>query len=92
MLIRVAFFLYGSSITQGVRMPNTRKEDHSSSTVSTDGHTPQQPYSCQRGLLRSVSVLDKWLEDNEGKIADEVRLRRVKRWREEALEQLRLNP
>jgi len=43
-------------------------------------------------LLRSVSVLDKWLEDNEGKIADEVRLRRVKRWREEALEQLRLNP
>ena len=43
-------------------------------------------------LLRSVSVLDKWLEDNEGKIADEVRLRRVKHWREEALEQLRLNP
>jgi hypothetical protein len=73
-------------------MPNTRKEDHSSSTVNPDGHTPQQPYSCQIVLLRSVSVLDKWLEDNDGKIADEVRVRRVKHWREEALEQLRLYP
>jgi hypothetical protein len=41
-------------------------------------------------LLRSVGVLDEWLEDNEGRSEDEVRLRRIKRWREEALEQLRL--
>jgi hypothetical protein len=73
-------------------MTNMRKDAPFSSTVNTDGHTPQQPYSCQRELLRSVSVLDKWLEDNEGTIADEVRLRRLKHWREEALEQLRLNP
>jgi hypothetical protein len=41
-------------------------------------------------LLRSVGVLDEWLEDNEGHSEDEVRLRRIKRWREEALEQLGL--
>jgi hypothetical protein len=41
-------------------------------------------------LLRSVGVLDEWLEDNEGRSEDEVRLRRIKRLREEALEQLRL--
>jgi len=41
-------------------------------------------------LLHSVSVLDKWLKENEGHIEDEVRLRRVKHWRKEALEQLRL--
>jgi hypothetical protein len=41
-------------------------------------------------LLRSVGVLDEWLEDNEGRSEDEVRLRRIKRWREEALEQLAL--
>jgi hypothetical protein len=41
-------------------------------------------------LLRSVGVLDEWLEANEGRSEDEVRLRRIKRWREEALEQLRL--
>jgi hypothetical protein len=37
-------------------------------------------------------VLEEWLEENEGKIADEVRVRRIKHWREEALQQLRLNP
>ena len=41
-------------------------------------------------LLRSVGVLDEWLEDNEGRSEDEVRVRRIKRWREEALEQLGL--
>jgi hypothetical protein len=41
-------------------------------------------------LLRSVGVLDRWLEDNEGCSEDEMRVRRIKRWREEALEQLRL--
>ena len=39
-------------------------------------------------LVRSVSVLDEWLDQNEGKIADEVRVRRMKGWREEALQQL----
>jgi hypothetical protein len=43
-----------------------------------------------RTLLRSVAVLDEWLEENEGRSEDEVRVRRIKRWREEALEQLRL--
>ena len=41
-------------------------------------------------LMRSVIVLDKWLEDNDGHIEDEVRIQRVKHWREEALQQLRL--
>jgi hypothetical protein len=41
-------------------------------------------------LLRSVGVLNGWLQDNEGRSEDEVRLRRIKRLREEALEQLRL--
>ena len=41
-------------------------------------------------LLRSVGVLDRWLEDNEGCSEDKVRVRRIKRWRKEALEQLRL--
>lgn len=41
-------------------------------------------------LLRSVGVLDGWLDKNEGRTDDEVRLRRIERWREEALEQLRL--
>jgi hypothetical protein len=40
-------------------------------------------------LMRSVRVLDEWLEKNEAYIEDKVRLRRVKHWREEALEQLR---
>jgi hypothetical protein len=73
-------------------MTNTRKEAPFSSTANSDGYSPRQPYSRRISLLRSLSVLDEWLEDNEGKIADEVRLRRVKHWREEALEQLRLNP
>jgi hypothetical protein len=40
-------------------------------------------------LVRSLSVLDEWLEENEGR-TDEVRVRRIKRWRGEALQQLRL--
>ena len=71
-------------------MTNTRKEAPFSSTVNSDGHSPPQPYSRQIGLLRSVCVLEEWLEENEEKIADEVRIRRIKHWREEALQQLRL--
>ena len=41
-------------------------------------------------LLRSLGLLDEWLEENEGSSEDEVRLRRLKRLREEALEQLAL--
>jgi hypothetical protein len=41
-------------------------------------------------LLGSIAVLDGWLDENEGITDDEVRLRRMKRLREEALEQLRL--
>jgi hypothetical protein len=40
--------------------------------------------------VRSLSVLDEWLEQNEGHIEDEVRVRRIKGLREEALEQLGL--
>jgi hypothetical protein len=42
-----------------------------------------------RSLLRSVAALDGCLEENERRSEDEVRLRRIKRWRGEALEQLR---
>ena len=41
-------------------------------------------------LVRSLSVLDEWLERNEGRTDAEVRVRRIKRWREEALEGLAL--
>jgi hypothetical protein len=41
-------------------------------------------------LLRSIAVLDEWLERNEPHTDDEGRVRRIKRWREEALQQLRL--
>ena len=41
-------------------------------------------------LLRSITVLDEWLEDNQGRLEDEVRVRRVKRWRAEAMWQLDL--
>ena len=47
----------------------------------------------QRGaktLARSLSVLDGWLEENEGRTDDEARVRRIRGWREEALQQLRL--
>ena len=44
-----------------------------------------------RSLGRSVSVLDKWLEDNDGLIDDEVRVRRIKNWREEALAQIKIS-
>jgi hypothetical protein len=54
-------------------MTNTRKETPFS-TANSDGQGLRQPYSRRISLLRSVCVLDKWLEDNEGKIADEVRI------------------
>jgi hypothetical protein len=41
-----------------------------------------------RSLQRSLSVLDKWLEDNDGLIDDELRVRRIKHWRDKALEQI----
>jgi hypothetical protein len=41
-------------------------------------------------LVRSVAVLDEWLEKNDGHLYDELRVRRVKLWREQALGQLRL--
>ena len=40
-------------------------------------------------LLRSIGVLEGWLEQNEAS-AGKVRVRRIKRWRGEALQQLRL--
>ncbi len=41
-------------------------------------------------LLHSIAVLEEWLQENEGTTQNEVRIRRMKRWREEAEEQLRL--
>jgi hypothetical protein len=41
-------------------------------------------------LLRSIAVLEEWLEQNEGRVRDEVRVRRIKRWRAEALRPLNL--
>ena len=40
-------------------------------------------------LLRSISVLDKWLENNEGALKDKVRVQRVKHWREVVLRQFK---
>lgn len=42
-----------------------------------------------KSLVRSLFVLDVWIEKNEEHTDDEVRIRRIKRWREEALEELR---
>jgi hypothetical protein len=42
-------------------------------------------------LVRSLFVLDQWIEKNEEHTDDEVRIRRIKRWREEALEELRFH-
>ena len=39
-------------------------------------------------LLISLSVLDNWLEDNAGRVKDEVRVQRMKHWRGEVMEQL----
>jgi hypothetical protein len=54
--------------------------------VSHEGF-PEQAKA--KTLLRSVRVLEGWLEQNEGRVRDEVRVRRIKRWRAEALRQLR---
>jgi hypothetical protein len=67
----------GRQQTKRVRVPQTLIPDYLKESSVTI-------------LLRSVIVLDEWLEKNEGHIDDEVRLRRVKHWREEALQQLRL--
>ena len=41
------------------------------------------------GILRgSLSVLDHWLEDNAGRVKDEVRVQRMKHWRGEVMEQM----
>ena len=53
----------------------------------TPSHAEQKR---QKTLVRSLTVLDEWIEQNERHMGDEVRLRRMKRWREEALEQLEL--
>jgi hypothetical protein len=41
-------------------------------------------------LLNSLSVLDQWLEKNDGQLRDEVRVQRIKHWKREVLEQLDL--
>jgi hypothetical protein len=41
-------------------------------------------------LLRSIGVLEGWLKQNEAS-AGKVRVQRMKRWRGEALQQLRLD-
>jgi hypothetical protein len=39
-------------------------------------------------LLNSLSVLEQWLEKNDGQLRDEVRVQRIKHWKREVLEQL----
>lgn len=39
-------------------------------------------------LLRSLAVLDEWLDDNAVKVTDEVRVQRIKHWQVEVLERL----
>jgi len=41
-------------------------------------------------LLNSLSVLDQWLEKNDGQLKDEVRVQRIKHWKGEVLQQLNL--
>jgi hypothetical protein len=67
----------GGEVTTRLRVPQTLIPNY-----------PEE--SRVKTLLRSLLVLDKWLEDNDGKLEDEVRVQRVKHWRREVLEQLRL--
>jgi hypothetical protein len=66
----------------------TRDPDRDSDAPRTLSLHPEDKRA--KTLVRSLAVLDGWLEENEGRIEDEARVRRVKRWREEALEQLGL--
>ena len=59
--------------------------------ILTDGEIYPEEARRVKTLLRSLSVLDEWLDKNEGRTLDEVRLRRMKGLRGEALEQLRLS-
>lgn len=58
--------------------------------VLRDGESHPEEARRVKTLVRSLSVLDEWLEQNEGRTDDEVRVRRIWGWREEALEQLGL--
>ena len=58
--------------------------------IRTDGDSYPGKATRVKTLVRSLSVLDEWLEQNEGRTDDEVRVRRIRGWREEALEQLGL--
>ena len=49
---------------------------------------PEEDDESVKTLVRSLSVLDEWLDKNEGHIDDEVRVRRIRGWRDEVLEQL----
>ena len=59
--------------------------------ILSDGESYPDKASRVKTLVRSLSVLDEWLEQNEGRTDDEVRVRRIRGWREEALEQLKLS-
>jgi hypothetical protein len=66
-----------------------RRETHSSLFVLREKLPNFLEEDSVKILMGSVRVLDEWLKDNEEKLEDEVRIRRIKHWREEALEQLR---
>ena len=48
-----------------------------------------EEYRRAETLVRSLRVLDEWLEENEGR-TDEAHVLRIKRWREEVLNELEL--
>jgi hypothetical protein len=58
--------------------------------ILRDGESYPEEDRRVKTLVHSLSVLDEWLEQNEGRTDDEVRVRRIRGWREEALKQLGL--
>jgi hypothetical protein len=69
--------------------PLIRGEATSTIFVSSASLAALPELAKAKTLLRSIGVLDGWLKEN-GASADKVRVRRIKRWREEALRQLRI--
>ena len=58
--------------------------------ILRDGEIYPEEARRVKTLVHSLSVLDEWLDKNEGHTDDEVRVRRMRRLRREALDQLGL--
>jgi hypothetical protein len=58
---------------------NRNRRTHTTRCVPRSKHPSFLEEDSVKILLRSVRLLDEWLKDNEGKLQDEVRVRRIKR-------------